>query len=94
VCVSCFAEDDIEQSIAAFSMADGPVSAGIVFDASGSMRTRIDKSRAAVDQFFQTSVTGDEFFLVRFSDRADLLTRWTRDSDEISRELTPTAGPP
>jgi VWFA-related protein len=81
-------EDDVEQQIAAFSMADGPVSAGIVFDASASMRTSMDQSRAAVEQFFQTSVPGDEFFLVRFSNRTDLLTPWTRDSDEISGELT------
>jgi Ca-activated chloride channel homolog len=81
-------EDDVEQQIAAFSMADGPVSAGIVFDASGSMRNRIDESRAAVEQFFRTSVPGDEFSLVCFSDRADVVTRWTRDSGEISQELT------
>src|SRR5436309_1531824 len=41
-------EDDVEQQIAAFWMEDGPVSAGIVFDASRSMRPRIDQSRAAV----------------------------------------------
>jgi Ca-activated chloride channel family protein len=63
-------EDNVEQQIAALSMEDGPVSMGIVFDASLSMRTRINESRAAVEQFFQTSVPGDEFFLVRFSDRA------------------------
>jgi Ca-activated chloride channel family protein len=80
-------EDDVEQQIATFSMADGPVSAGIVFDGSQSMATRIEKSRAAVEQFFRTSVPGDEFFLVRFSDRADLVTRWTSESDDISREL-------
>jgi Ca-activated chloride channel homolog len=80
-------EDDVEQQIVTFSNADGPVSAGIVFDASQSMATRIEKSRAAVDQFFRTSVPGDEFFLVRFSDRAEVVTRWTSDSDAISREL-------
>jgi Ca-activated chloride channel family protein len=81
-------EDDVEQQSVALSMADGPVSAGLVFDASGSMRRHIDESRAAVEQFFRTSVPGDEFFLVQFSSRAGLVTRWTRDSEEISRELT------
>lgn len=80
-------EDNVEQQIATFSMADGPVSAGIVFDGSRSMATRIEQSRAAVAQFFRTSIPGDEFFLVRFSDRADLVTRWTSESDEISQEL-------
>src|SRR5690349_19637791 len=80
-------EDNIEQQIAAFSMEDGPISMGIVFDASFSMRTRINESRAAVEQVFQTSVPGDEFFLVRFSDRAELAMPWTQHSDQVSREL-------
>jgi len=80
-------EDNVEQQIAAFSMEDGPVSLGVVFDASLSMRNRINESRAAVEQFFQTSVPGDEYFLVRFSDRAELVTPWIQNSDEISKEL-------
>ena len=80
-------DDGVEQQIAEFSMADGPVSVGIVFDSSGSMRNAIEQSRAAVRQFFDTSVGGDEYCLVRFSDRPNLLTGWTRNSGEISREL-------
>jgi VWFA-related protein len=81
-------EDDVEQEIASFSMADAPISTGLVFDASGSMRGRIEESRAAVDQFCKTSLPADEFFLVRFNDNAELISPFTRNSDEILRQLS------
>jgi Ca-activated chloride channel family protein len=66
---------------------DSPVSVGLIFDSSASMKRRIDGSRAAVDQFLKTTVAEDEFFLVRFSDKAELLTGFTRVPDEISKSL-------
>lgn len=80
-------EDDAEQDIASFSISDAPVSVGLVFDSSRSMRSRIEDSRMAVEQFMQTSAPEDEFLLVRFSDTAELLTPFTHDADEISRLL-------
>jgi Ca-activated chloride channel family protein len=64
-------EDKVEQQIAQFSSEDAPLSVGIVFDCSGSMGTKLEKSRQAVAQFFKTANPEDEFFLVEFSDRAD-----------------------
>ena len=81
-------EDDVEQQIATFSMADAPISAGLVFDASRSMLARIGESRAAVDQFCETSLPADEFFLVKFSDNAELISPFTRDPGEIRRQLS------
>jgi len=52
-------EDAIEQDIQSFSIDQAPVSVGIVFDASGSMKNKIDQSFAAVDQFLKTSIVGD-----------------------------------
>jgi Ca-activated chloride channel family protein len=80
-------EDDVEQEISAFSMADGAISAGLVFDSSGSMRAHIDQSREAIHQFLTTSVPGDEFFLVRFADQPKLVTPLTSMPDLISQEL-------
>lgn len=71
-------EGDTEQQIAAFSMTDAPISAGIVLDTSGSMKHRIQESRSALQQFLQTAVPDDEFFLVRFSDSAKLQIPFTR----------------
>jgi len=80
-------EDAVEQKIESFSIDQAPVSLGIVFDASGSMRNKIDKSFSAVEQFLKTSLPGDEFFLVQFSDVPKLRTPFTPDTDEIMTNL-------
>ncbi len=80
-------EDDVEQEVAAFSMADSAVSVGVVFDTSGSMRNHLAQSREAIEQFLKTTVPGDEFFLVRFADHPSLVTPLTPAAGEISREL-------
>jgi Ca-activated chloride channel family protein len=81
-------EGGIEQKIESFSIDQAPVSLGIVFDASGSMRNKIDKSFSAVDQFLKTSLPGDEFFLVQFSDLPELRTSFTSDENEILSSLS------
>jgi Ca-activated chloride channel homolog len=80
-------EDEIEKPISAFFTSDAPISAGVVFDSSRSMKRRLDDAREAVEQFLHTGAEGDEFFLIRFSDRAELLSPFTRDTGEISRQL-------
>lgn len=77
-------EDDVEQKIVYLSREEAPASVGLIFDASGSMRDKIETSVAAVDQFFETTLPGDEFLLVRFSDKPTLLTGFTDDTHEIS----------
>ena len=81
-------EDEAEQQIVTFSRSDAPISAGLVFDTSRSMRTRIQESRAAVEQFFTTAVPGDEFSLVTFSDSPELASPFTPDTAAISRRLS------
>jgi Ca-activated chloride channel homolog len=81
-------EENTEQEILSFSSEEGPVSLGIVFDASGSMRNRIDKSIAAVHQFLDTALPGDEYLLVRFSDVPELVTGFTTRTEDIDRELS------
>jgi len=81
-------EDDLEQKVTAFSSTDAPISAGLVFDTSGSMRNRLLPSRAAVDQFFRASMEGDEYFLVRFADSPELVTPFTRSTDQVSSHLS------
>ncbi|HTS28850.1 MAG TPA: VWA domain-containing protein [Bryobacteraceae bacterium] len=81
-------EDDVEQQIATFSISDTPISTGLVFDSSRSMKDRIADSRAAVAQFCTTSLPGDEFFVVRFSDNAELISPFTTDTAEIQKQLS------
>jgi Ca-activated chloride channel homolog len=83
-------EDNVEQKVIYLSNEEAPASVGVIFDASGSMRNKIDTSIAAVDQFFRTTLPGDEFLLVRFSDSPHLVTGFTDDTREISGWLHST----
>lgn len=81
-------EDKKEQEIASFSSEDAPLSIGVIFDCSGSMGRKLEKSRLAVAQFFKTANPEDEFFLVQFNDSADLIQPFTRNLEEIQNRLT------
>jgi Ca-activated chloride channel family protein len=81
-------EDRDEQTIASFGSEDAPLSLGIIFDASGSMGQKLTKSRQAVAQFFKTANPQDEFFLVQFNDRPELVVDFTARLEEIQNRLT------
>ena len=81
-------EDKKEQVLTAFSSEDAPLSVGVVFDCSGSMGAKLEKSRQAVAQFFRTANPEDEFFLVQFNDRAELVQPFTTSLEEIQNRLT------
>src|SRR5262245_9947055 len=66
-------EDKKEQQLTQFSSEDAPLAVGVIFDCSGSMGHKLEKSRLAVAQFFKTANPEDEFFLVTFADRAELV---------------------
>jgi hypothetical protein len=46
-------EDNAEQTITHFAMEDTPLSVGFVFDASASMRNKMQQSREAVSAFLR-----------------------------------------
>jgi Ca-activated chloride channel family protein len=81
-------EDKVEQSILQFSSEDAPLSIGLVFDTSGSMGPKLQKSRQAAAQFFKTANPEDEFFLIEFNDRPELIVPFTADTEEIQNRLT------
>ncbi|HTV58213.1 MAG TPA: VWA domain-containing protein [Verrucomicrobiae bacterium] len=80
-------EDGVEQEIVRFESEDVPVSIGVIFDMSGSMADKIEKSRLAAVQFFRTSNPQDEFFLVNFNDRAQLVSQFTESIDDLQSRL-------
>jgi Ca-activated chloride channel homolog len=84
-------ENGVEQEISQFSSEDAPLSVGIVFDTSGSMGSKLQKSREAVKQFMKTANPEDEFFLIQFNDRPEMVMGFTPDSEEISNRLAFTA---
>lgn len=78
-----------EQEITFFSDTDAPVSLGILFDVSGSMSgEKILKARKALSRFINTSHPSDEYFLIAFNNRAQLLLDRTRDGDAVLQKLT------
>lgn len=82
-------DNNEEQEITFFSDSDAPISVGILFDVSGSMnKEKIAKSRRALEKFINTSHPSDEYFLIAFNNRAQLLLDRTRDGDAVLQKLT------
>jgi Ca-activated chloride channel family protein len=79
-------EDKVKQKIEHYSADDAPISAGVVFDVSGSMRDKLEQARNALKAFVQTSHAEDDFFLVGFNRRANLLAEFC-DGEGLGRRL-------
>ncbi|HZE68623.1 MAG TPA: VWA domain-containing protein [Pyrinomonadaceae bacterium] len=78
-----------QQEITFFSDDDAPVSVGVIFDVSGSMSgDKIKRARDALAKFIQTSHNADEYFLIAFNSRAQLLLDKTRNGDAVLDKLT------
>jgi VWFA-related protein len=85
-------EDGVPQEVRQLSLEDGPVSLGIVFDASSSMEKKLSDSRVALRQLFTTALPGDEYFFVEFSDVPRLLRDFTphgADIEEAASRVRP-----
>jgi len=81
-------DNNKEQEVTFFSDSDAPVSVGILFDVSGSMSgEKIKKARTALQRFVASSHPSDEYFLIAFNNRAELLLDRTRDSDAVLQKL-------
>ena len=77
------------QEITFFSDTDAPASVGVVFDVSGSMNgDKVTRAREALSRFMDTSHQGDEYFLIGFNSRAQLLIDRTRNSNAVLDKLT------
>ncbi|MGH9632146.1 MAG: VWA domain-containing protein [Bryobacteraceae bacterium] len=81
-------EDKVEQTISQFSSEDAPLSIGLVFDASGSMGSKLSKSRQAAAEFFKLANPEDEYFLIQFNDKPQLISGFTTNTEEIQNRLT------
>ncbi len=81
-------EDKVAQTISQFSSEDAPLSVGLVFDASGSMGAKLAKSRQAAAELFKSANPEDEFFLIHFNDRPELVVGFTTNTEDIQNRLT------
>jgi Ca-activated chloride channel family protein len=80
-------DDKVKQQIAHFTDDDAPVSLGIVYDVSGSMKERVGRSIRALRRFIETSHADDDFFLIGFNDRAKLVQDFTTSGDNLLGHL-------
>ncbi len=80
-------EDHVKQRIVSFSTADTPISVGIIFDVSGSMGDKINKSRAAVRAFLETANPSDQFFVIAFSNTPHLICDFSSNINKIEGRL-------
>jgi Ca-activated chloride channel homolog len=85
-------EDNIEQEVVNFSSEDVPISIGVILDLSGSMANKLGKAKEAALQFFKIANPEDEFFLIGFNERAQLLSPFTSKVEDLqSRMLSASA---
>ncbi|RRA48889.1 VWA domain-containing protein [Acidipila sp. EB88] len=78
------------QTIKTFSTEDAPVSLGIILDLSGSMTSKFNRSRQSIRAFLKTANPQDEFFVVAFNDRPELIEDFTSSVDDVDARLAMT----
>jgi len=76
-------DDKVRQKILSFATEDAPISVGMIFDTSGSMSDKIQKSKEAALEFFKTSNPEDVFMLISFSNRPYLVSAFTDNYENI-----------
>jgi len=80
-------DEKVPQKIETFSTEDAPISVALIFDSSGSMSDKIEKSKEAALQFFKTSNPQDEFMLINFSERPNLISAFTSKFENLQDHL-------
>ena len=80
-------ENNNQQKIATFATEDAPVSIGIIFDLSGSMSSKLIRARESILQFIKTANPQDEFFVIGFNDRPELIEDFTSSVEDIQARL-------
>jgi Ca-activated chloride channel homolog len=80
-------ENNTEQKIKNFASEDAPVSIGIIFDLSGSMTSKLVRARESILQFIKTANPQDEFFVIGFNDRPELIEDFTSSVEDIEARL-------
>ena len=96
-------DNKIPQKILFLDDKDVPLSVGILFDASKSMfgvapqwtkeAQWVSKAKAAVSHFTELSHQSNEYFILGFNQRVELLSDWTHDQTAIINSLNKVSSP-
>jgi Ca-activated chloride channel homolog len=80
-------EDKVEQTVVHFTQQSAPISVGLLFDVSGSMKENIYSARNSLVRFLQTGNPDDEFFLVTFNHKTALVQSFTNEAAAIQGQV-------
>ncbi len=75
------------EKIKSFTNEDAPVSIGVIMDLSGSMTSKLVRARESILKFMKTSNPQDEFFVIGFNDRPELIEDFTSSVETIEARL-------
>ena len=90
-------EDGQQQPIRYFHTEDAPISVGILLDTSGSMKSKYELAREALSKFFANANRDDDYFVITFSEKPQVLADTTQSIEAIEAQLStvaPTGGTP
>jgi Ca-activated chloride channel family protein len=80
-------DERVEQTIRYFGEEDVPLSLAVVFDTSGSMAGKLASMRSGLAAVLKTSNPEDEFCLITFASRPELVVPWTADAAEVENRV-------
>ena len=80
-------EDNEEQQIQYFSAEEAPISVGLLLDTSKSMANKFVVERAAAEEFFKNANPQDDYFVITFADRPQLLTSSIESIEDMQQTL-------
>jgi Ca-activated chloride channel family protein len=82
-------EDKVEQTIDHFSQETAPVSVGIIFDISSSMKdnNNIQKAKNAIVRFLESGNPQDEYLLITFNQRTAVVQPFVQRSSTLRGEV-------
>jgi Ca-activated chloride channel family protein len=85
-------EGNEPQQIQYFSAEETPISVGLLLDMSKSMANKFVTERAAAEEFFKSANPQDEYFVITFADRPELLASSIASIEDMQQTLG--ANPP
>lgn len=82
-------EDKVEQEIVHFEQESAPISVGIVFDISGSMKenANIKKAKSAIARFLDFGRPEDEYLLITFNQSTKLVRDFSQKASTLQNDI-------
>ena len=82
-------EDNVEQEIVHFEQQEAPISVGIIFDISGSMKTNanIQKAKSSIARFLESGNPKDEYLLITFNEQTKLVRDFSQSASSLQNDV-------